>query len=336
MFSLSSLSKPFRRRSKVGEGTLLEMEKIRDNDGLASDNQLKISRRYAERLGSVGGTREMSEEEKRYHDLFGVNSQTEECGHTKKTPRKKRNEAVQLSEVIFENNNDVEDNGGDTVLSVHTEDLTRRGITRKIASEIAFECRQWAKEDNERKEKQLKLKSGISDTPAQKLAKTGQYVNAESSDSNVQENVAESLCELAEEDIKVKKKKCSRKMKRKHRKINPLCDSTTGNDSVNPEPCPMKKPSDIYKMFQGTTSSDIHSREVPSIEPDDEYKQMEKANGEASSSAETTTTKTSKWSQFWKHGKTKVKKVKQPKKINEPNENEETTTKHKTSKFKFF
>ncbi|XP_028397241.1 uncharacterized protein LOC114521053 [Dendronephthya gigantea] len=179
----------------------------------------------------------MSEEEKMYHDLFGVNSQTEECGHTKKTPRKKRNEAVQLSEVIFENNNDVEDNGGDnlscwdTVLSVHTEDLTRRGVTRKIASEIAFECRQWAKEDNERKEKQLKLKSGISDTPAQKLAKTGQYVNAESSDSNIQENVRESLCELAEEDIKVKKKKRSRKIKRKHRKINPLCDSTTGNDS---------------------------------------------------------------------------------------------------------
>ncbi|XP_028409126.1 uncharacterized protein LOC114531714 [Dendronephthya gigantea] len=88
-------------------------------------------------------------------------------------------------------------------------------------------------------------------------------------------------------------------------------------------------------MFQGTTSSDINSREVPSIEPDDEYKQMEKADGEASSSAETSTTKTSKWSQFWKHGKTKVKKIKQPKKIDDPNENEETTTKHKTSKFKF-
>ncbi|XP_028414628.1 uncharacterized protein LOC114537735 [Dendronephthya gigantea] len=285
MFSLSSLSKPFRRRTRVGEGELLEIEKTRINDGLASDNQLKIVRRFAERLGCVGGTREMSAEEKMYHDLFAVNSETEDCGHTKKTPRRKSDKEVQLSEVIFEKNND-EDNGGDNLPccdTVHTEDLTCRDVTRQIASEIAVECRQLAKDDNERKEKQLKLKLGISDTPTQQLAKIGQYVNAESSDSSVhvRELNVEPLCELAKEDIEVKENKRSKRMKRKHRKVNPLCDSTTGNNSVKPEPCPMKKLSDIYKMFQGSTSSDIHSREVLSVEPDDEFNRgVEKADAE--------------------------------------------------------
>ncbi len=62
------------------------------------------------------------------------------------------------------------------------------------AADIAYECRYLSKQDSERNANQLKLKnsempSTSSETVAQYLARTGQFVSAGTSDSKDQTNV---------------------------------------------------------------------------------------------------------------------------------------------------
>ena len=285
----------------------------------------------------------MSLEERMYLDMFGGSHSPDDLGINENTENKKSD--VELSELLFESKSDVESDNlsccdGESN-AVHTEDLIRRGVTRKIAADITYECRHLVKQDSERNTNRLRLKSSelpsTSESVAQHLARTGQFVSAGLNDSKDQAKAVNASSVEAEKmlpdgDANQKAKK-TKKLKQKLLKAKSKVDPAVSHTDPSQLPFPtMTKASDIYKMFQ-SKSEGIKGREVLSVEEEDTTN-VEKP--EAAETALEKTKKSSKFPKFWKHGKTKVKKFKPRREANEPMKDEAKTANEKTSKFNIF
>ena len=158
---------------------------------------------------------------------LGINENTE-----------KKKSDVKLSELIFESKSDGESDNlscyDDESNAVHTEDLIRRGVTRKIAADIAYECRHLAKQDSERNANQLRLKSSelpsTSASVAQHLARTGQFVSAGISDLKEQAKTVNATCVEAE---KILPNEDAKKNAKKTKKL----ETKTFKGDIKSRPC---------------------------------------------------------------------------------------------------